>query len=70
MPLVCNCVQKMDLGDYTMVKERGMRNYGGTKITRGLDTHNMDLRMGPTLKFFQTVSGSTEIFHGYNIGMD
>jgi hypothetical protein len=29
----------MDLGDYTMVKERGMRNdEGGTKIARGLDT--------------------------------
>jgi hypothetical protein len=55
----------MDLGDYTMVKEIGMRNdEGGTKIARGLDTDNMDLRMGPTLKFFQTVSGSTEICHG------
>jgi hypothetical protein len=52
----------MDLGDYTMVKERGTRNdEGGTKIAQGLDTGNMDLRMGPTLKFFQTVSGSTEI---------
>jgi hypothetical protein len=48
-----------------MVKERGMRNdEGGTKIARGLDTDNMDLRMGPTLKCFQTVSGSTGIFHG------
>jgi hypothetical protein len=48
-----------------MVKERGMRNdEGGTKIARGLDTDNMDLGMGPTLKFFQTVSGSTEIYHG------
>jgi hypothetical protein len=55
----------MDLGDYTMVKERGTRNdEGGMKIARGLDTGNMDLRMGPTLKFFQTVSGSTEICHG------
>ena len=55
----------MDLGDYTMVKERGMRNYeGGTKIAQGLDTSNMDLQMGPTLKFFQTVSVSTENFHG------
>ena len=55
----------MDVGDYTMVKERGTRNDGGgTEIVRGLDTDNMDLRMGPTLKFFQTVSGSTEIFHG------
>jgi hypothetical protein len=55
----------MDLGDYTMVKERGTRNdEGGTKIARGLDTDNMDLQMGPTLKFFQTVSGSTEICHG------
>jgi hypothetical protein len=48
-----------------MVKERGMRNdEGGMKIARGLDTDNMDLRMGPMLKFFQTVSGSTKIFHG------
>jgi hypothetical protein len=55
----------MDLGDYTMVKEQGMRNdEGGMKIARGLDTDNMDLRMGPTLKFFQTVSVSTEICHG------
>ena len=48
----------MDVGDYTMVKERGM------KIARGLDTDNMDLQMGPTLKFLQRVSGSTEICHG------
>ena len=55
----------MDLGDYTMVKEIGMMNdEGGMKIARGLDNNNMDLRMGPTLKFFQTVYGSTEIFHG------
>ena len=55
----------MDLGDYTMVKERGMRNdEGGMKIAWGLDTDNMDLRMGPTLKFFQTISGSTGICHG------
>ena len=55
----------MDLGDYTMVKERGKRNdEGGMKIARGLDTSNMDLRMGLMLKFFQTVSGSTEICHG------
>ena len=47
-----------------MVKERGMRNdEGGMEIARGLDTSNMDLQMGPTLKFFQTVSGSTEICH-------
>ena len=27
----------MDLGDYTMVKERGMKNdEGGTKIARGM----------------------------------
>ena len=55
----------MDLGDYTMVKERGMRNdEGGMKIARGLDTSNMDLRMESMLKFFQTVSRSTEICHG------
>jgi hypothetical protein len=55
----------MDIGDYTMVKERGTRNNeGGTKIAGGLDTDNMDLRMGSTLKFFQTVSGSNEICHG------
>jgi hypothetical protein len=37
-----------------MVKERAMGNdEGGTKIARGLDTDNMDLQMGPTLKFFQ-----------------
>jgi hypothetical protein len=55
----------MDLGHYTMVNEIGTRNdEGGTEIARGLDTDNMDLRMGPALKFFQTVSGSTEIFHG------
>ena len=55
----------MYLRDYTMVKEIVTRNNeGGTKIARGLDTDNMDLRMGPTLKFFQTVSGSTEICHG------
>jgi hypothetical protein len=48
-----------------MVKERGKRNYeGGTKIAQGLDTDNMDLRMGPALKFFQIVYGSTEICHG------
>jgi hypothetical protein len=48
-----------------MVKERGMRNdEGRTKIARGLDIDKMDLGMGPTLKFFQTVSGSTEICHG------
>ena len=48
-----------------MVKERGTRNdEGGIKIAQGLDTDNMDLRMGPTWKFFQTVSGSTEICHG------
>jgi hypothetical protein len=29
----------MDLGDYTMFKEQGMKNYErGTKIARGLDT--------------------------------
>jgi hypothetical protein len=55
----------MDLGDHTMLKERGMRNdEGGMEIARGLDTDNMDLRMGPTLKLFQVVSVSTEIFHG------
>ena len=60
----------MDLGDHTMFKERGTRNdEGGMKIARGLDIGIMDLRMGPTLKFFQTVSGSTEIFHGQTIGM-
>jgi hypothetical protein len=54
----------MDLGDYTMVKEQGMRNDDrGTKIARGLDTDNRDLRMA-TLKFFQTVSVCTEICHG------
>ena len=48
-----------------MVKEIGMKNdEGGTKFARGLDTGNMDLRMGPTLKFFQTVSGSPKNFHG------
>jgi hypothetical protein len=48
-----------------MVKEGGTRNNeGGTKIARGLDTDNMDLRMGPTLKFFQIVSVSTKICHG------
>ena len=53
----------MDLGDYTMVKEQGMRNdERGTKIARGLDTDNMDLRT--MLKFFQTVSVRTEICHG------
>ena len=55
----------MDLLDYTIVKEGGtMNDEGGTKIAPGLDTNNMDLRMGPMLKFFQTVFGSTEIFHG------
>ena len=55
----------MDIGDYTMVKERGMSNdEGGTKIAWGLDTDNMDLWMGPTLKFFQTVYGITKICHG------
>ena len=55
----------MDLGDYTMVKERGTRSDdGATKIARRLDIDNMDLRMGPTLKFFQTVFGSSEICHG------
>ena len=29
-----------------------------------LDAGNMDLRMGPTLKFFQTVFVCTEICHG------
>ena len=34
----------MDLGDYTIFKEGGTRNdEGGTKITQGLDTDNMDL---------------------------
>ena len=43
----------MDLGDYTMVKERGMRNdEGGMKIAQGIDTGNMDLGMGPTLAPF------------------
>ena len=52
----------MDLGDYTIVRERGMRNdEGGMKIAQGLDTDNMDLRMGPRLKFFQIVSVCTEI---------
>jgi hypothetical protein len=47
-----------------------MRNdEGGMKIAQGLDTDNMDLRMGPTLKFFQIVSISTENFHGYTINM-
>ena len=47
-----------------MVKERGTRNdEGGTEIARGLDTGNMYLQMGPTLNFFQTISGSTEICH-------
>jgi hypothetical protein len=55
----------MDLGDYTMVKERNEEDERGMKIARGLDTSdNRDLRMGPTLKFFQTVSVCTEIFHG------
>jgi hypothetical protein len=55
----------MDLGDYTMVKERGTRNDElGMKIARGLDIDNMDLRMGPTLKFFQTISVCNEIYHG------
>ncbi len=58
-------IKIMDLGDYTMFNEIGMRNdEGGTKIARGLNTDNMDLQKGPTLKFFQTVSGSTEICHG------
>ena len=44
----------MDLGDYTMVKERGTSNdEGGMEIAQGLDTGNMDLRMGPTLNFFK-----------------
>jgi hypothetical protein len=48
-----------------MVKERGTSNdEGGMKIAQGLDTDNMDLRMGPMLKFFQIVSESTEICHG------
>ena len=48
-----------------MVKERGMRNdEGGMKIARGLNNDNMDLRMGPPLKFFQTVSESTKMCHG------
>ena len=47
-----------------------MRNdEGGMQIAQGLDTDNMDLRMGPTLKFFQTVYGSTEICHGWTIDM-
>ena len=47
-----------------MVKERETRNNeGGMKIARGLDTGNMELRKGPTLKLFQTVSRSTEICH-------
>jgi hypothetical protein len=55
----------MDLGNYTVFKERGTRNdEGGTKIARGLNTDNMDLRMGPTLKFFQIVSGSAKICQG------
>jgi hypothetical protein len=34
----------MDPEDYTMDKERGMRNNEGVmKIARGLDTDNMDL---------------------------
>ena len=46
----------MDLGDYTMFKERGtIKDEGGTKIARGLDTDNMDLGKGPTLKFLQYV---------------
>jgi hypothetical protein len=46
-------------------EERGTRNEEqGTKIARGLDTNNRDLRMGPTLKFFQTVFVCTEICHG------
>ena len=36
----------------------------GTKIVRGLNTGNNDLRMGPMLKFFQTVSVCTQNFHG------
>jgi hypothetical protein len=48
-----------------MVKDEERRNKErGTKIARGLDTDNRDLRMGPTLKFFQTVSVCTEICHG------
>ena len=55
----------MDPGDYTMVKEKGMRNNErGMKIAQGLDTDNKDLRMGPTLKFFQAVFVCTEICHG------
>jgi hypothetical protein len=41
------CTKIMDLGDYTMVKERGMQNERnkeqGTKIILGLDTGNNDL---------------------------
>ena len=48
-----------------MVKEREKRNdEGGMKIAQGLDISNMDLRMEPTLKVFQTISESTEICHG------
>jgi hypothetical protein len=55
----------MDLGDYTMVKERGtMNDERGTKIARGLDIDNKDLRMGLTLKIFQTVFVCIEICHG------
>ena len=55
----------MDLGDYTIFKERGTKNdEGGRKIARGLDHDNMDLRMGLTLKFFQTDSVSIDICHG------
>ena len=34
-----------------------------------LEAGNMDLRMGPTLKFIQTIFVCTEICHGYTIGM-
>ena len=44
-------------------KEQGM------EILLGLDTDNGDMWMGPTLKFFQTVSVCTEICHGYTICM-
>jgi hypothetical protein len=66
MPLVCNFVQK----EYILETTPWSQNEeGGTIFSQGLDTESRDLRMGPTLKFFQTVSVCTEICHGYTIGM-
>ena len=66
-------------GSWGLHHGQGMRNKGkgtrneewgthnkeqGTKILGGLDTDKSDPWMGPTLKFFQTVSVCTEIWHG------